>query len=223
MADITTKNKIGIKPGGLHARIAEKELYDQVVPPEVKEIDVNSLPNRIAIMIDCSGYMYGESISLLEKAIQDFIQKANMTDTAIAVESFPEQVRVPLTNDKTQLWFLTMGLKADGGTPMLEAMQYCLNSYKMTRAILISDGQPNSEPHDQTQYFKEREISIDTLHIGNSSRGEDCLKRISDITGGLFVKFKDVKQFATAFAFLLPETRANASMLLLGSGANEVR
>ena len=223
MSDLTTKNKIGIKSGGLHARIAEGELLKRIAPEVPNAIDVNNLPNRIAIMIDCSSSMHGESIKLLETAIQDFIQKSNPSDTALAIESFPEQVRVSLTNDKTQLWFLTMGLRADGGTPMSEAMQYCLDNYNITRAILISDGQPNYEPYHETQSFKEKEIPVDTVHIGNSSDGEDCLKRISEATGGLFVKFKDVKSFATAFAFLLPETRANASSLLLTSGANEVR
>jgi len=223
MSNITTKNKIGIKPGGLHSRIAEKQLYDEVVPPELKEDNVNNLPNRIAIMIDLSGSMGGEPVKLLEQAIQDFIQKANMADTAIAVESFPEQIRIELTNDKMKLWMLCMGLKADGGTPMYETMHYCLSHYKMTRAILISDGQPNESPRAKAEEYKNMEIPIDTVHIGDSTSGEDVLKNISDITGGLFVKFKDVKSFATAFAYLLPETRSQAATLFLTSGANEVR
>lgn len=221
MSNLVNKNKIGvIKSGSLHARLAEKELLKEVAP---EQADVSKFPNRIALMIDVSGSMHGEAIRLLEQAVQDFIQKSNPSDTAIAVESFPEQVRIPLTDDKTKLWFMTMGLKAGGGTPMSVAMEFCLNSYNLTRAILISDGQPDYEPTNQTETYKTREIPVDTVHIGSSSDGEDCLKRISAATGGLFVKFKDVKSFATAFAYLLPETRANASQLLLGSGANEVQ
>lgn len=222
MADIVNKNKIGIKSGGLHSRITEKELYDTVIPPETKNVD--TLPNRIAIMIDVSGSMSGEPIKLLEQALQDFIQKSNSSDTAIAVESFPEQVRIELTNDKVKLWMLCMRLRADGGTPMASTMQYCLDTYpRINRAILISDGQPNSDPKYEVERYAKREIKVDTVHIGNSTEGEDVLRSISDITGGLFVKFKDIKSFANAFAFLLPETRNNAATLLLGSGANEVR
>ena len=223
MTDLVNKNKIGIKSNSLHARIAEKELLKEIAP-EVADADVNSLPNRIALMIDCSGSMSGDSIKLLEQAVQDFIQKSNSSDTAIAIESFPEQVRVELTDDKTRLWFLTMGLKANGGTPMSKAMDYCLNEhYMITRAILISDGQPDNVPIEETQRFKNRKVPVDCVHIGEYAGGEDVLKNISEITGGLFVKFKDVKSFATAFAFLLPETRAQAAQLFLGSGANEVR
>jgi len=223
MSNLVNKNKIGIKSGGLHSRIAEKDLLEKITPPSEVE-DVNNLPNRIAIMIDTSGSMAGDSIKNLERALEDFIQKANMTDTAIAVESFPEQVRIELTNDKPRLWFLTMGLKAGANTPMVEAMQYCLTSYKMTRAIIISDGQPDVDPSTELiASYASKEIAIDTVHIGLSESGEACLKRISEATGGLFVKFKDVKSFATAFAFLLPETREQAARLLLGSGANEVQ
>jgi uncharacterized protein YegL len=221
MSDLVSKNKIGIKSNSLHARIAEKELLNSVAP---EQANVNLFPNRLTLMIDCSSSMSGDSIKLLESAVQDFIQKSNPSDTAIAIESFPEQIRIELTDDKTKLWFMTMGLKADGGTPMVNAMEYCLKNYSATRAIIISDGQPNDEPGEEllTQY-KRNEIAIDTVHIGSFTGGEDCLKRISEATGGLFVKFKDVKQFANAFAYLLPETRANASSLLLTSGANEVR
>jgi Mg-chelatase subunit ChlD len=221
MSDLTQKNKIGIKSGGLHARIAEGELLKTITPSEA--LNVNTLPNRIALMIDTSGSMYGESIKLLENAVQDFVQKSNPSDTAIAIESFPRQVRIEPTNDKQKLWLLTMGLEANGGTPMCEAMGYCSANYNLTRAILISDGQPDKSPKDSALSYKNQGVAIDTVHIGNSTDGEAILKEVSEITGGLFVKFKDVKQFATAFSFLLPEHRDNAATLLLGSGANEVR
>jgi Mg-chelatase subunit ChlD len=220
MTNLVTKNKIGIKSGSLHARIAEGELLKSVAPLKA---DISELPNRIALMIDVSGSMAGESIKLLESAVQDFIQKSNSSNTAIAVESFPVQIRIELTDDKQKLWFLTMGLKADGGTPMTEAMNYCKEHYSITRGILISDGQSNSSPKFAAESYKASKIPVDTIHIGLSSDGEDTLKEISEITGGLFVKFKDIKSFANAFAFLLPETREHAAQLFLGSGANEVR
>lgn len=222
MADIVSKNKIGvIKSGSLHARIAEKELLKEVAP---HLSDPTKMANRIAIMIDTSGSMSGEPIRLLENALQDFIQKSNPNDTSIAVESFPAGVRIELTDDKQKLWLLTMGLSAGGGTPMIEAMVYCLENYNITRAILISDGQPNEEPRGvRLAQFASKNIPIDTVHIGPSSSGENCLKDISEATGGLFVKFKDIKSFASAFSFLLPENRANAATLFLTAGANEVR
>lgn len=221
MSDLVNKNKIGVRSGSLHARIAEKELLKEVAP---QTADVNSLPNRIGIMIDTSGSMNGQPIKLLEQAVQDFVTKSNPTDTAIAVESFPKQLRIPLTCDKTQLWFLTMGLHAGGGTPMVEAMEFTIKNYKLTRAIIISDGQPQDEPGPELlSVYARAEVAVDTVHIGTYSDGEAVLRRISEATGGLFVKFKDIKSFANAFAYLLPETRGQAATLFLTAGANEVR
>lgn len=226
MADIVTKNKISVTKGGsLHARIAEAELRSEVAPSIVEGfVDINTLPNRLVIMIDQSGSMNGEPIKLLENAVQDFIQKSNPSDTAIAVESFPEETSIEMTNDKMKLWMLCMGLRASGGTPMLETMTRVLGtSSRMTRAIIISDGQPDRSPIAGAREYARKEIKIDTVHIGDSEMGVDVLKQISEITGGLFVKFKDIKSFSTAFAFLLPETRARAAQLFLTAGANEVK
>jgi Mg-chelatase subunit ChlD len=225
MADLVSKNKISVTKGGsLHARIAEAELRKEVSPNSSPEgfVDPFGLPNRIVIMIDQSGSMGGEPIKLLENAVQDFVQKSNPSDTAIAVESFPEETSIEMTNDKMKLWMLCMGLRGSGGTPMYECMRKALD-IKMTRAIIISDGQPDSSPRDMAVEYKNKNIPIDTVHIGESSYGEDCLKEISEITGGLFVKFKDIRSFSTAFAFLLPETRAQAAQLFLTAGANEVK
>jgi Mg-chelatase subunit ChlD len=226
MADLVSKNKISVGPskGSLHARIAEAELKKEITTNEPEANHYLGLPNRIVIMIDQSSSMAGEPIKLLENAVQDFIQKSNPSNTAIAVESFPEGTSIEMTNDKMKLWMLCIGLRASGGTPMETCMHKCADQYeRMTRAIIISDGQPDNNPKNTAIEFKERRIPIDCVHIGDSEMGVDVLKEISEITGGLFVKFKDIKSFSTAFAFLLPETRAQAARLFLTAGANEVK
>lgn len=225
MADLVKKNKIGIPGGGLHSRIAQAELQVQAgIPQAQSEADVTKFPNRIYLMIDQSGSMAGEPIKLLENAVQDFVQKSNPSDTAIAVKSFPQGTDIELTNDKMKLWMLCMGLTAGGGSPMATCMSDCLGHHNtMTRAIIISDGEPDSSPLEDAKLYAKREIKIDTVHIGDSISGETTLREIARITGGLFVKFKDIKSFSTAFAFLLPETRAQAATLFLTAGAYEVR
>ena len=222
MSDLANKIKIGVRSGGsLQSRLAANEELRKQAPATAIE-----LPNRIAIMIDLSGSMHGEPVQLLEKALQDFIAKSNQLTTAIAVVSFPGGIYAGFSNDKLVMWALFNGLKAGGGTPMARAMQRCLddpNISKMTRAIIISDGQPDETPSAETQRFKSRETPVDTIHIGRTTFGEDVLREISEATGGLFIKFSDQTKFSQAFAYLLPETRANAATLMLGAGAEEVR
>lgn len=226
MADLTKPIKIGTS-GGLHARLAQARLAREAMSEAFNPL---TLPNRIAIMIDQSGSMGGydeenpnSKIRLLENALQDFITKSNTGDTSLAIESFPAGTRFALTNEKLLLWTLVQGLKAGGGTPMSEAMEFCLKSYPLTRGIIISDGDADFAPRSITEQYARKEIKIDCVHIGDSSGGESTLREIAEKTGGLFIKFKDVKSFSEAFQFLLPEHRQNAARLMLTAGASEVR
>jgi Mg-chelatase subunit ChlD len=221
MADLSKLNKIGVK-SGLHARMAQSELMKEVVP----QTDPSQKPNRIALMLDCSGSMSGEKIQLLREATTSFIQEADFNTTSIALETFGlnQEIHLSLISDRPTLWAQSFQLDAMGGTPLAEAMRACFD-YPLTRGIIISDGDANSPDAciDTARSYAEKSVPIDTVHIGDSVGGEATLKEISRITGGLFVKFKDVKAFSTAFKFLLPETRQDAARLLLTAGANEVK
>jgi Mg-chelatase subunit ChlD len=227
MRDLTQRNKINIRPGGgLHSRIAQSELQKEIAPPS-ESIDPSKMEHRLGLMLDCSGSMNGESIKQLSLAVQDFISKADFSNTAMAIETFPSSAssRINLISDKTILWLHCMSFDANGGTPMSEAMIFVKGSYHLTRAIIISDGQPDSPESCkiEARYYKEKEIPIDCIHISESSSGEELLKSIADITGGIYVKFKDTSSFASAMHFLLPETRAQAATLFLTAGADEVK
>jgi hypothetical protein len=95
--------------------------------------------------------------------------------------------------------------------------------------MLISDGDHDNgdDPFTAAQKYKSKEIIIDTVHIGDSTRGEEALKRIASITGGLYMKFKDVQSFSENFHYLLPESRAAIAGMLPSEvsrllGADEV-
>jgi Mg-chelatase subunit ChlD len=228
MADLVNKRKINvISSGGLSARIAQAELHKEIGSTDgsTEGLDPLKMEHRLCLMLDCSGSMCGERISNLSSAVQDFVQKADFSNTAIAIETFPNGLRLPLMTDKTALWLHCMSFEASGGTPMSEAMEYSFQNCKMTRGIIISDGQPDSSERckNWARSFKEKEIPLDCIHIGDSSSGEELLKSLSEITGGLFVKFKDTSSFAQAMHFLLPETRSEAAKLFLTAGANEVK
>jgi Mg-chelatase subunit ChlD len=206
--------KVGIQ-GGLHSRIAAaKMLNDQVEKPLAE-----ACPNRLAIIADFSGSMGGGSgskLALLGEAVQDFAMRSDESTTAIAVESFPQGFRIELTNDKTSVWMRMFNLNIIGDTPMGQGMSTALEMVKPTRAMLISDGEATDGElsYEMASRYKEKEVICDTVHIGESTSGETRLKRIAEITGGIYMKFKDVATFSTSFHYLLPESRdAIAGML----------
>lgn len=225
LSDKLAKSGINKVSGGLHSRIAASKMLNEMTErPEAR-----NCPNRLAIIADFSGSMgggQGSKLDLLSQAVQDFAMRSDESTTAIAVESFPQGFRIELTNDKTSVWMRMFNLQTIGDTPMGQGMSTALELHQPTRTMLISDGEATDgdSSYDMAHKYREREIICDTVHIGDSTRGEDRLKRIAEITGGLYMKFKDVATFSTSFHYLLPESRdAIAGMLpeqrqaLLGS------
>ena len=221
--ELSKPNKITVG-GGLHSRLKAAEVLKEITP----QVDVRQFPNRLSIIVDFSGSMdegatgswkddnRKSKLDLLKEAVQDFALRSNPQDTAIAVESFPRGFRVELTNDTQQIYMRMIGASTLGSTPMSEGMYGALDNHSPTRAMLISDGDHDSsdDPFRAAEKYKSKEIIVDTVHIGNSTRGEEALKRIAAITGGLYIKFKDVSSFATSFHWLLPESRAQIAGML---------
>lgn len=239
MADdkLAVKNKISVG-GGLHGRIAAAEKMKEIAP----QVDARNMPNRLAIVADFSGSMgehgsgrwdedtHKSKLDLLKEAVQDFAFRSNPNDTAIAVESFPRGFRIDLTTNQSEVYLRMMSASTLGDTPMGEGLRNALEYHNPTRAMLISDGEQTDDdrPFDEARNYKRREIIVDCVHIGKSTRGEETLRRIAEITGGLYIKFTNVSSFAANFHWLLPESRQQiAGMLpeqvqaLLGS--DEVR
>lgn len=216
---VTNKPNTGMIPkltrslpgGGLHARLRN--------PKAVVASDPLTRPNRLALMLDVSGSMYGDKIISLREAATGFVNACNFSDTAIALEPFGEHPvvnRVDLTTQQMMLVTTIQMLRDSGGTPMAEAMDYCLNTYSISRGVIVSDGQPDRETmvYEQARNYAEAGIPIDCVHIGLGGDGEECLKKVADITGGIFIKFTDITAFSKSFKYLTPGFRA-----LLTTGA----
>jgi Mg-chelatase subunit ChlD len=250
MNEITKKTEQTslLKQGKLTSRASP--FQQRVAGAKQQAVDAATLANRICLMVDKSSSMStvehkgSTRIDLLKDAIQNFIMRCNFTDTAIAIESFPEGFEVPLTADAGALSSLLAGLLASGNTPMRRCVERCLEKFPMTRGVIVSDGEATDwyykhydfDDEDMTSThhkdedilakFKEAGIPIDCVHISTSSQGEELLKHIAQVTGGLYIKFTDVSSFASAFGYLAPGYRA---MLTDGRasaesiGAREVR
>jgi hypothetical protein len=205
--------------------------------------------NRIALLLDCSGSMSGSDdynatvvkskIDLLKDAMTGFVNACNFGDTALAIETFPsgdhseseigaKSTRVPLTTLHPFLMTSIMMLRAGGGTPMSAAMKYAVGTYSLTRAVIVSDGDADNATAaiSEAATYKEAGIPCDTVHIGQSAGGEETLKEIARVTGGMFMKFTDVSSFAKNFRYLTPAFYAqltSGSVTAAQLGAKEIK
>ena len=204
----------GIKLGvpALHQRIHAAKADPNVAP--------DTMPNRIALMLDASGSMSGRAnyddnvnlnrkIDCLRDAVMSFIVGCNLKDTALAIEEFGAADtagrRVALTCFGPILTTTAMSIEAYGGTPMGDAMDYVLRNYSITRGVIVSDGQADTayQCEEQAKKYAEASIPIDCVHIG-TGHGEDLLRHIAEVTGGKYIKFTDVNAFAKSFKYLTP-------------------
>jgi Mg-chelatase subunit ChlD len=213
MNKIIKPNKISIG-GGLHGRIKSQELLKELEP----KVDPKQLPNRIAIIADFSGSMgspdnYKDNpkakLDLLKEGIQNFALQSDTSNTALAVESFPAGFRIEMTNDTQEVYMRMMSINTLGDTPMGEGLRNTMEYHSPTRCMLVSDGEQTDgdECFKEAEKYRQREVVVDCFHIGSSKRGEDTLKRIAEITGGMYFKFTDVQSFSDNLIHLLPGQR----------------
>lgn len=218
-------------------RIGSKKTPFQQRTQQAKERanDAAMLPNRLCLMLDKSSSMCGSGtsdynrpstskISLLHEAIEAFVNRCNLSDTAIALETFPHSVELALTNVGLIVITTAQSINASGDTPMRQCVELCLSKIPMTRGIIVSDGEAtdwrdrylNTEdegsgvdnPDELLLRYKAAGVPIDCVHIGDSTSGEALLRRIAKLTGGIYIKFTDVSSFARNFGYLAPGYRA---------------
>jgi Mg-chelatase subunit ChlD len=225
-------------PGGIQLnkgklQSATSPFQQRVNAAKSVETDATSKPHRICLMLDKSSSMCAHEdtksatptsrIQLLKDAVQNFVQRCDFRNTALAIETFPAALSVPLTSNGVMLSTAMFAIEAAGGTPMQECVQRVLTAVPLTRGVIVSDGEA-TDWHESDAYddfekvvapgnkllatYKEQGIPIDCVHIGGSSSGEALLRRIAEQTGGLYLKFTDVSAFANSFGFLTPGYRA---------------
>jgi Mg-chelatase subunit ChlD len=195
------------------------------------EVDPSTMPNRICLMLDKSSSMSttetkgARRIDLLKDALCNFVGRCDFKNTAIAIETFPEGFELPLSSNLSVLQTAGFGIEASGNTPMRACVERSLSKIPMTRGVIVSDGEATdwySRPwHDDDETsetavkadellkkYKEAGIPIDCVHIASDSGGEALLRRIAEVTGGIYLKFTDVSAFANSFGYLTPGFRA---------------
>jgi Mg-chelatase subunit ChlD len=187
---------------GLHQR-----LRNPTANPETSPL---TRRDRIALMVDVSGSMVGRKIASLREAVAGFVDSCDTGTCALALEPFgddyPSPSRVALTVVLPMIRMTVDMLNACGGTPMAEAMRYVINTYAITRGVIVSDGQPDSEAacYEVAHDWHEAQLPCDCVHIGESEAGEACLRKIAEMTGGVYIKFTNIQAFSKAFRYLTP-------------------
>ena len=188
---------------------------------------------RIIIVADDSGSMDGLPMQQQKKAIAAFLGVCNPTDTAVGITPMNRE-RINLTLIHPMILSKTAGWPdyGGGGTPTFKTLETALEQ-KPTRVVLVSDGQP-TDGHAKKSFeynfdkdeidsinltlvkYKTAGVKIDTVFIGEvyDEVGQAEMKAIAELTGGMYIFFKEGESFAKQFKYLAP---AYYAMLTAGA------
>ena len=105
-------------------------------------------PIQMALLVDCSGSMYGETIRNAREAGRSFIDRSLKPGRQLAIVGFPGGVLTPLTTDREALYDSLDKLTPIGSTPMADGMRAAQNLLGVKAGIqrvyiLLTDGHPD--------------------------------------------------------------------------------
>jgi hypothetical protein len=200
---------------------------------KTEQVDAATMPNRVCLMLDRSSSMTHtekgdkKRIDLLKDAVSNFAARCDFSNTSVACETFPASRELALTSNSLVVNTFMFTIEASGNTPMHACVERCIGKVPMTRGVIVSDGEATDwyedrydryhedgqiddkpKQDDLLTKYKAAGIPIDCVHIGDSSSGEELLRKIAKETGGIFLKFTDVSAFSNAFGYLAPGFRA---------------
>ena len=230
--------KLGAQKVGLQAKL-EKAKQTQSLTT-----DVSTKRNRIVIELDDSGSMGDVNMEMAKKAVEGFLTACNPMDTAVGVHAFSTNTSIPMTSLFPKILADVNKLYASGGTPLYQALEKqgkVSQDQRPNRIVAISDGQPDpwytygnpgySGEYNQQQLpgrthrdmlieLKNLGLVVDAVFIGGleDTVGIANMKEIADLTGGIFIHFKDINSFKNNLKYLAPGFRG-----MLTSGAVSIK
>ena len=153
-------------------------------------------------------------IEVLKTAMNEVIKHKG--DTTISLIRFSDNFEemCPPTSDGKYINKLISNLYADGGTGMGEALRYAMRMARefggyRKRILLVSDGEPTDMYEEQILDMVRKEsrgVIIDTIAIA-FGRGEDFMRQLSEITGGVFVNLYTKEKVVEVVKLMAPENR----------------
>ncbi len=187
--------------------------------------NVANAKERIIIVADDSGSMDGIPMAQQKKAIIEFLGVCNPLDTAVGVTPMNrEKITFTMIHPTIMTKVTGWPLHGGGGTPIFSTLAKALEQ-NPSRVVLVSDGEPtdgsavhntrsyydepidsNANWHPVIDKYKNAKIKIDTVYIGSfsSERSISEMKAIAELTGGMYIFFKEGESFAKQFKYLAP-------------------
>lgn len=137
----------------------------------LEDVARNRVPLHVALVMDCSGSMYGTNIREARKAAKAFVARTLRTNRAIAVIAFPGGVKTDPTEDREQIERAIDTLSPIGSTPMHEGLAHAREVLKGKAGIqrvymIMTDGHPDDPEATLAEAIRIKRMGGRVIAIG---------------------------------------------------------
>lgn len=172
-------------------------------------------PVNLAVVIDRSGSMNGEKLADAKAAARQLVKQLSPADR-LTIIHYGSDVRVfdglqaTEANRERMLSFID-SIEDEGGTNIGDALSAATTQllamakeFKVTRAILITDGQPTEgltdsrELDDVVKRMRAQGVTVSAIGVG-ADFNEDLLQAFAAIGGGSYGYLQDTSRLAELF------------------------
>ena len=128
-------------------RLAEKAFT-------LEDVARNRVPTQVALIVDCSGSMYGQSMADAQKAGHAFVRRSLQPGRQIAIVAFPGGVLSPPTSDPDRAHAAIEAMTPIGSTPMGQGLREARDLLRPRAGVqrvfvIMTDGHPD-DPDEVT-------------------------------------------------------------------------
>lgn len=138
----------------------------------LEDLAHNRAPMQVALIMDCSGSMYGSNIVDARKAAVAFAERTlTMPNRQIAVVAFPGGVRNPPTSDVRRVQQALESLSPIGSTPMSQGIQDARRLLRPRAGVqrvfvVMTDGHPDDPDATMSEVHRIRASGARLITIG---------------------------------------------------------
>ncbi|GDX81229.1 molecular chaperone DnaK [Deltaproteobacteria bacterium] len=145
----------------------------------LEDLAKDRAPMAIALLMDCSGSMYGKNIEEARTAATAFMERTLGPNRLVGIIAFPGGLQCSLTNDLRKLREGMAGLTPIGSTPMAEGLAAARDLMKSRAGVqrifvLLTDGHPDDPDaaHSEAHRIRSQGGRIVTIGVGQQVRPE---------------------------------------------------
>jgi len=116
----------------------------------LEDLARDNVPLHIALLLDCSGSMYGQSINEARRAARSFIDRTldGKHPRKVSLVAFPGGLKTPVTGDQSVVIDAISNLSPIGSTPMALGLAQARAALKQSTGaqkvyVILTDGHPD--------------------------------------------------------------------------------